>query len=142
MNYIFFEENPSQKLWAECAKSTTALDGILIQHRGEKSKYKKIFGTTPNYLRHLRIFGEIGIVMTPEQEGHKSKIENKGKEIIFVGYSNDHAGDVYRFFDLALKQIKISRDVCWTGKFYANRDYVSISNYNQNTTIKIRGDMG
>ena len=40
--------------------------------------------------------------MTPKQEGHKSKIENKEKEA-FVGYSNDHAGDVYRFFDLASK---------------------------------------
>ena len=32
--------------------------------------------------------------MTPKQEGHKSKIENKGKEVIPVGYSNDHAGDI------------------------------------------------
>ena len=57
----------------------------------------------PKNLHHLHIFEEIGIVMTPKKEGHKSKIENQGKEAIFVGYSNDHAGDIYRFFDLASK---------------------------------------
>ena len=95
-----------------------------------------MFGTTPNYLRHLRIFGEIGIVKIPAQEGHKSKIANRGKEAIFVGYSNNHTGDVYRFYDVESKRIKISRDVRWTGKFYANSDYVSIPNYDQNAMIR------
>ena len=83
---------------------------INSTQRREKHLQKHV-GTTLNYLRHLRIFGEIGIVMTPKQEEHKSKIESKGKEAIFVGYSNDHAGDVHRFFDLASKQIKVSRDI-------------------------------
>ena len=48
-------------------------NGILIQHRGEKSNCEKKFGTTPNYLGHQRIFGEIGVIVTPKQEGHKSK---------------------------------------------------------------------
>ena len=69
-------------------------------------------GTTPNHLHYLHIFGEIGIVMTPKQEGHKSKTENKGKEAIFVRHSNDHTGDVYRFFNFTSKLIKISRDMC------------------------------
>ena len=77
------------------------LDGILIQHRGEKSNYKKMFGTTSKYLRHLCIFGEIGILMTPKQEGHESKIENRGKEAIFVDCSNDHPGDVYKFYNIS-----------------------------------------
>ena len=50
--------------------------------------------TTTNYLCHLCLFGEIGIVMTLKQEGYKSKMENKGKKAIFVGYSNNHPGDV------------------------------------------------
>ena len=71
MNYAFFEGDLRQKLWAECAKTTMELDGILIQQRGEKSNYEKIFGFTPNYLCHICIFGEIGVIMTPKQEGHK-----------------------------------------------------------------------
>ena len=99
MNYAFFEEDLRQKLRAECAKTTTELDGKLIQHRGEKNNYNKMFRTMPKYLCHLCIFGEIGIVMSPKQEGHKSKIEKKGKEAIFVGYSNDNTRHVYRFFN-------------------------------------------
>ena len=76
-----------------------------------KKQLQKMFGATPNYLNHLHIVGEISIVKTPMQEEHKSKIENKGKEDFFVRYSNDHAGDVYRFYNLVSKQIKISRDV-------------------------------
>ena len=41
--------------------------------------------------------------MVHKQVGHKSKIEDGGKEAIFVGYSNNHAGDVFQFFDNATK---------------------------------------
>ena len=53
VNYAYFQGDLRQKLWSECMKTTTKLDGISIQHRGEKSNYKKMFGTTPKYLRHL-----------------------------------------------------------------------------------------
>ena len=59
-----------------------------------------------------------------------------------MGYSNGHAGDVYRFFDIASKRIKISRDVQWSVKFYVNREYVIIPNDNKNATIQITGDTG
>ena len=71
--------------------------------------------------------------MVHKQVGHKSKIEDGGKEAIFVGYSNNHAGDVFQFFDNATKQIKISRDVRWTGKFYTDGNYIDIPNYHQNS---------
>ena len=74
----------------------------------------------PAFLKHLNFFGEIGIMMVHKQEGHKSKIKDRGKETIFVGYLNTHAGDVFQFFDIATKQMKISRDVRWTGKFYVD----------------------
>ena len=34
-------------------------------------------------------------MMVHKQEGHKLKIEDTGKETIFVGYSNQHADDVF-----------------------------------------------
>ena len=33
--------------------------------------------------------------------------------------------------------MKISRDVKWTGKFYADGNYIEISNYHQNSKINI-----
>ena len=137
MNYAKFEGELYKKLWAECAKSATDLDGVLIQDRNNKSNYKKMFRRNLAFLKHPRIFGEMGILMFHKQEGHKSKIDNRGKEAIFVGYSKTHAGDVFQFFDIATKQMKISRDVRWTRKFYADGNYIEISNYHQNSKIYI-----
>ena len=62
MTQAFFEEDLRQKLWVQYAKTTTELDGILIQKNADKTNYKNMFGTTPVYIRHLRIFGVMGIV--------------------------------------------------------------------------------
>ena len=43
-----------------------------------------MFGAALKNLHHLQTFEEIGIVMTLKQVGDKSKIENIGKEAIFV----------------------------------------------------------
>jgi predicted ATP-grasp superfamily ATP-dependent carboligase len=37
-----------------------------------------------------------------------------------VGYSVDHANDVYRMFNFNTKRIIYSRDVVWLGKSYKN----------------------
>ena len=85
MNYAKFEGELRKKLWAECAKTATDLDGVLIQDRNKKSNYKKMFGRHPAFLKHLRIFGEMGIILVHKQEGQKSKIEDRGKEAILSG---------------------------------------------------------
>ena len=36
-------ENLKYKLWAECAKTATDLDGLLISKKGEKSSYERFF---------------------------------------------------------------------------------------------------
>ena len=95
MNYAEFEGERRKKLWAECAKITTDLDGVLIQKKNEKSNYEKMFGRNSAFLMHLRIFGEIGIVMVHKQEDHKSKIEDRGKEAFFVGNLNKHTREVF-----------------------------------------------
>ena len=95
MNYAKFEGELRKKLWAECAKTATDLDGVLIQDKMNKCNYKKMFGRNPAFLQHQRISGDIGIIMIHKQEGHKSKIKDRGIEAIFVRYSNTHAGDIF-----------------------------------------------
>ena len=95
MNYSKFEGELHKKLWGECAKTATDLDSILIQDRNNKSNYKKMFGRHPAFLKHLRIFGGMGIIIVHKQEGHKSKIIDRGKKAIFARYSNTRAGDVF-----------------------------------------------
>ena len=57
--------------------------------------------------------------------------------MLFLLDTNTHAGDIFRIFDFATKQMKISRDVKWTGKFYADGNYIEIPNYYQNSKINI-----
>ena len=137
MNYAKFEGKLHKKLWVECANTTTGLNGVLIQEKTKKSNYNKIFGRNLAFLKHLRVFGEKEIVMVHKQEGHKLKTEDRGKEAIFVGYLNNPTGDIFQFFNIATKQIKISRGVRWTRKFYADVNYIDITNYHQNSMINI-----
>ena len=81
MIYAKFEGELRKKLSVECAKTTTDLTCVLIQEKNEKSNYEKMFGRNQAFLKHLRIFGEIGIVMVHKQEVHKSKIEDRGSWI-------------------------------------------------------------
>ena len=44
------------------------------------------------------------------------KIDPRGKISLFVGYSTQHAGDVYRVLNPKMSRVIHSRDVKWTGK--------------------------
>ena len=41
MNYAKFEGELRKKLWAECAKTATDLDGVLIPDKKNKCNYKE-----------------------------------------------------------------------------------------------------
>lgn len=50
------------KIWAECVKTATDLDGILVESPGQKSRLERLIGRRPRFIGHLRAFGEVGIV--------------------------------------------------------------------------------
>ena len=43
----------------------------------------------------------------------RSKLDNREKTCVFVGYADDHSGDVYRFLIIHTKRIIMSRDARW-----------------------------
>ena len=43
----------------------------------------------------------------------RSKLDDRGKTCMFVGYADVHSRDVYRFLNIHTKRIIISRDVRW-----------------------------
>jgi hypothetical protein len=104
-------------LWAEAANTATLLENIVV-HPGEtKCPYEKFYGNLPNWMRYLRVFGEIGVVK--EHGDIKGKLKNRGRLATFIGYPNSsHAGNVYRFFTLDKKSIILSRDVQWMRKMW------------------------
>ena len=48
-------------LWAECARTATLLENILVYD--EKSAHEKFFGEVPKWTRNLHIFGEVAILL-------------------------------------------------------------------------------
>ena len=49
----------------------------------------------------------------------RTKIDPRGKISLFVGYSTQHAGDVYRLLNPKTSRVIHSRDVKWIGKTWA-----------------------
>ena len=48
----------------------------------------------------------------------RSTLDIRGITGIFVGYADDHAGNVYRFIDIQTKKIILSRDIQWLNSFW------------------------
>ena len=69
-------------------------------------------------MRHLRSFGEMAVVAIHEGKKMRSKLDTGGKTSVFVGYADDHVGDVYRFMNVQTKRIIFSRDAKWLNIFW------------------------
>ena len=68
---------------------------------------------TQKYRKYLRIFGEIAVVTNHERKSTRTRIEQRGKTVMLVGYADDHTGDVYRFIHLKPQHVIVSRDARW-----------------------------
>ena len=66
------------------------LNGVI------KSRIEHWNGTLPKFARHLRTWGEAGVVKTKDKM--TAKLEDRGLCCMFVGYSLHHEGDVYRMW--------------------------------------------
>ena len=64
-------------------------------------------------MNHLRTFGEMAVVAIHEGKKMRSMLDKRGKTCMFVGYADDHSGDVYRFLNIHTKRIIMSRDARW-----------------------------
>jgi hypothetical protein len=78
----------------------------------------------------------------------KGKLEDRGLPCVYLGQARDHAGDTYRFLNLATKMVLVSRDVIWLdqvyGEFTGNHDILtsmiaSLANLNMKAKDKEPG---
>ena len=78
--------------------------------------YNSFFGKEAPYAKHLRTFGECSVV----HDGKKiqSKLENCGEKCIFVGYAENHAGNVYRMFNVQANTSCVDNAQCEMDKMY------------------------
>ena len=110
------DEKLRQMLWAEAVHTATQLDVVLKTKTKNKTPHEAFYNCNPKYIHYLRTFGEFCTVTNRTKI--KSKLEDRGFICIFVGYTENHAGDVYRLYNPTTKQVILSRDVIWHNKIY------------------------
>ncbi|MFN7263265.1 MAG: reverse transcriptase domain-containing protein [Cyanobacteriota bacterium] len=111
-----WDDTMKHKFWMEAAATATKLDTIMNE-KGQKSPYHQFYGEDPQFEKHLRTFGEVGVMTLKPGKTIKSKLGDRGIKCLFLGYAANHAGNVYRVLNLATNMVMISRDVKWLNTF-------------------------
>ena len=101
------------EFWCEVISTATNLDNIMVRPDRTKPPYTLFYNKDAKFMKHLRSFGEMAVVAIHEGKKMRSKLDNRGKTCMFVGYADDHSGDVYRFLNIHTKRIIMSRDARW-----------------------------
>ena len=65
------------KLWVEAAATATKLSNIIVGI-DNKTPHERFYDNLPEYLYHLRTFGEVGIVTEKTGPTIKSKLADQG----------------------------------------------------------------
>jgi hypothetical protein len=128
LNNAGLEEGLRSVVWDECARNTTFLSSITALKSREMCPYQLMFGNKPKLPSSFKMFGEMAVVTT--KDDIQSKLKTRGLTYMFVGYSVDHANDVYQMLNLNTKRIINTRDVIWLKIL---QDLVKASNYFQST---------
>ena len=95
------------------------LDNILVQESTKSPCFTQFFGVDAKYAKHWRVFGEMCVVADTDNKVGRTKIDPRGKISLFVGYSTQHTGDVYRLLNPKTSRVIHSMDVKWTDKTWA-----------------------
>ena len=119
MNHSGFTMTKRQQLWCEAAQTATMLDNIVVPDSAKSPTFTQFFGVDAKYAKHLRGFGEMCVVADTDNKVGRTKIDPRGKISLFVGYSTQHAGDVYRLLNPKTSRVIHSRDLKWIGKTWA-----------------------
>jgi hypothetical protein len=110
------DEEVKYGIWAELASTTADLDNIMVSTTREHSPYYQFYGKHPPFAKHLKTFGEIGIVTIHDNKRLRSKFDSRGKPCIFVSYPKDTTGDVYRMLSLQTRRVLKSKNIIWLNK--------------------------
>ena len=101
------------EFWCEVISTATKLDNIMVRPERMNPPHTLFYGKDAKYTRSLRTFGEMAVIAIHEGKKMRSKLDDRGKRCMFVGYAEDHSKDVYWFLKIHTRLIIISRDVRW-----------------------------
>jgi hypothetical protein len=110
LNWANFPESLRQLLWAQCASHAILLENILCKQKS-KTASELFHGQNPPWIQHLKIFGDIGIVH--DHKKIRSKLTDRGQACVFIGYSSNHASNVYKLLTINKHSMIQSRSSVW-----------------------------
>ena len=113
-----FSQQDKRKFWCEVISTATRLDNIMVRKERTKPPYTLLYNDEPKYKKYLRSFGKMAVIAISDGKKMRSKLDTRGRTGIFVGYADDHAGNVYRFINIQTKKIILSRDIQWLNSFW------------------------
>jgi hypothetical protein len=90
----------------------------LVSSKSETSSYEKFTAVKYDHMDTLHTFGEMAIVKDHPTRGMRSKLQDRGRPVMFLGTTHEHTRDTNRFLSVITNQILMSRDIIWTGKSY------------------------
>ena len=71
----------------EVISTTTNLDNIVARPDRTKPPYTLFYNKDAKFMKHLRSFGEMAVIAIHEGKKMSSKLDNRGKTCMFVGYA-------------------------------------------------------
>ena len=113
-----FSQQDKRKFGGEVISTGTKLDNMMVRRERTKPPFTLFYNDEPKYMKLLRLFGEMAVIAISDGKKMRSKLDTRGRTRIFVGYADDHAGNVYRFINIQMKQILLSRDIQWLNSFW------------------------
>ena len=99
-----FSQQDKRIFWCEVIFTATKLDNIMVRKERTKPPYTLFYNDEPKYKKYLRSFGEMAVIAISDGKKMRSKLDTRGRTGIFVGYADDHAGNVYRFINIQTKK--------------------------------------
>jgi hypothetical protein len=116
LNSAGLKDHLRSGVWAECAMTVTFLSNITSIKNKMICPSQLLLGCKTKLPESLRSFGKIGVVMT--KNDIQRKLTNRGTPCIFMGYSVNHAHDVYTNLNMDTKKVINSQDIVWMNQVY------------------------
>ena len=113
-----FSQQDKRKFWCEVISTASKLDNIMVRKDRTKPPFTLLYNDEPKYMKFLRSFGEMAVIAISDGKKMRSKLDTRGRTGIFVGYADDHAGNVFRFINIRMKKIILNRDIQWLNSFW------------------------
>ena len=113
-----FTQHDKRKFWCEVISTVTKLDNIMVRKERTKPPHTLLYNEGARYMKYLKSFEEMAVIAISDGKKMRSKLDTRGRTGIFVGYADDHSGNVYRFINTQTKKIILSRDVQWLNSFW------------------------